>query len=54
MVAGRVGRSVDWPIGRDEVERAGKAGDALADKQAVGLGDSRLACGQNEWDVLST
>jgi hypothetical protein len=38
-VAGRVGRSGDWPVRRDEVERAGKAGDALADKQAVALGD---------------
>ena len=54
MVVGRVGRSGDWPIRRDEVERAGKAGDALADKQPVALGDSRLPCGQNERDELST
>jgi hypothetical protein len=46
LVAGRVGRSGDWPIRRDEVERAGKVGDALAGKQAVALGDSRLPCGK--------
>ena len=54
MVAGRVGRSGDWTMRRDEVERAGKVGDALADKQAVALGDSWLPCGKNERDVLST